>query len=90
MPEGIERGREGGAMTWPQTIRRWRFLAEDENGDSAYVGSDFFGSEDQAIAEGDRRADEYEQKTGSLAVKVTRYTCGVQLPGPEAVKGGKP
>lgn len=68
-------------------IKRWRFGVTDFDDNETMVDSDggpdgdepaaeFFGDSSAAIAEGDRRALLWENRTGGIAAKVTRYSHG--------------
>lgn len=82
-------------------IRRWRFYAEGaEDDNQAYLGRDgqeidgedidgedtFQGTSSEAYREADRRSDLWEERTGSLCLRVTYESLGkVQ---PERTNGG--
>lgn len=66
-------------------IKRWRFMIEDWDGNVVYVDGEggpdgdeqeFVGTSHQAIQEGDRRCDLWEARTGLMAARVTRESCG--------------
>lgn len=50
---------------------RWLFDAEDENGDRHYLAEEeFIGSYSEAVARADILADEWEQRTGGLILRL--------------------
>jgi hypothetical protein len=68
-------------------IKRWRFGVTDFDDNETMVDSDggpdgdepaaeFVGDSSAAIDEGDRRALLWENRTGGIAAKVTRYSHG--------------
>lgn len=66
-------------------LRRWRFLVEDECGDSRYVGPDgeknedaeWIGTDADADREADRRADAWENRPeNGWAVRVVCESQG--------------
>jgi hypothetical protein len=75
-------------MTTDEPCRRWLFKVTDWNDDEFYVDADgkqssyddvpkFVGTDYEALQEGDRRADLWEQKYDALAARVTRESQGI-------------
>ena len=61
------------------TIRRWLFNAEDENGDTFYLGGEkveFIGHDHEANREADKRSDEWERANNGLIVRVVCESRG--------------
>lgn len=69
--------------------KRWRFYVEDFDDNTEYLDADggpdgeepeaeFVGTSEEAMAEGDRRANLWESRTGFLAAKITRESRGQQ------------
>jgi hypothetical protein len=71
-----------------EPVKRWRFHVTDfddnvhwldANGgpDGDEKEAEFIGTGNEAIAEGDRRSDLWERRTGGLAAKITRESRGL-------------
>ena len=69
------------------TIRRWRFRLTDFDDRECFVGPDggeidelevvpFIGTRNDALREGDCRADRWESLHGGLAARVTSESLG--------------
>jgi len=75
-------------MSDTDTQRRWLFYVTDWNDERFYVDADghqgsyedlpmeFVGTDNEAIREGDRRADLWEVKQDAMAASVTRESRG--------------
>jgi len=65
-------------------VRRWMFRIEDENGEGYYVGPDgrqdseceWIGTDAEASAEAQRRADAWENATNGLCLRVVYESRG--------------
>jgi hypothetical protein len=65
-------------------VRRWRFRIKDENGEGCYVGPDgrhdsdaeWIGTDTEASAEAQRRADAWENATNGLCLRVVYESHG--------------
>jgi hypothetical protein len=69
-------------------IKQWRFWVTDWDDNTTYIDADggpdgdeteseFSGTWREAIAEGERRANLWETRTGNLAAKITRESRGL-------------
>ena len=60
------------------TKRLWHFNAEDENGDTFYLGQEtvFIGTNSEADREAKKRSDDWENATGGLIVRITCESQG--------------
>jgi hypothetical protein len=65
-------------------IKQWRFLVTDWDDNTTYIGADgdeteseFSGTGREAIAEGERRANLWEARTGNLAAAIMRESRGL-------------
>ena len=57
--------------------RKWLFYAEDENGDSRYLQDFYFvGSYNDACRYAETMADEWEEETNGLILKLTIESHG--------------
>ena len=70
-----------------EEVKFWRFWVTDWGDNVTYIDADggpdgdkpeaeFIGTGQEAIAEGDRRVDLWERRTGNLAAKITRDSRG--------------
>ena len=65
-------------------VRRWKFRVEDPDGEGCYVGPDgkqdseceWIGTDSEASAEAQRRADAWENATSGLCLRVVYESQG--------------
>ena len=68
-------------------VRRWKFRVEDPDGEGCYVGPDgkqdseceWIGTDAEASAEAQRRADAWENATNGLCLRVVYESRGQVL-----------
>ena len=84
MPESNPNTPRGGGSL-RRLVRRWKFLVEGHNEHGGYVNADgqrddhceYTGTNSEAAAEADRRADAWERVTGDFCARVTYESQGI-------------